>query len=127
MRVAGNSGISLHDTGRAEHAITYPADVTKTPAKIAYEIQINNLYPDPHPTGSIYNVVDAKTGAQKDNQWNKLEIAVRKDLLKVTLNGVVVAEHAPVPGRATRGPIGLQLHDQYSVAMYRNLRIRVLK
>ena len=100
-----------------------PPDFTKTPSKLGYEIQLNNQYPDKHPSGSIYTFVDAKTGVQKDNQWNKIQIESRKDMIRVRLNGVVVAEHPGDPKRPVRGPIGLQLHDQFSVVMFRNIRI----
>src|SRR5262249_33906540 len=46
-KTRGNSGVSLRDTSRAEHAIGKAPDYTKTPSKIGYEIQINNRYPDP--------------------------------------------------------------------------------
>ena len=120
----GNSGISLHDKTRAEHAIAWPPDFTKTPAKAAYEIQINNNYPDPHPTGSIYGFVDAPKDALKENQWNAMDISVRKDVIIVKLNGREVARTAPDPKRSTSGPIGLQLHDQFSVIQFKNIRLK---
>ncbi|MEZ5356924.1 MAG: DUF1080 domain-containing protein [Bryobacteraceae bacterium] len=126
LRAGGNSGISLHDPGRAEHAISSPPDYTKTPARIAYEIQLSNGYPDHNPTGSIYNLGQAKIGPQKDNQWNRLDIEVRAGLIRVKLNGVQVAEAPPDPKRASRGPIGLQLHDMFTVVQFRNIRIRPL-
>lgn len=124
LRMKGNSGISLRDPSRGKYGVINPPDFTKTPSKLGYEIQLNNQYPDPHPTGSIYTFVDAKPGAQKDNQWNKLEIESRKDMIRVRVNGTVVAEHPGDPKRPVRGPIGLQLHDQFSVVMFRNIRIR---
>ena len=124
LRMKGNSGISLRDPSRGKYGVMMPPDFTKTPSKLGYEIQLNNQYPDPHPTGSIYTFVDAKPGAQKDNQWNKLEIESRKDMIRVRVNGQLVAEHAGDPKRPVRGPIGLQLHDQFSVTMFRNIRIR---
>lgn len=124
LRVKGNSGISLRDPSRGKYGVIMPPDFTKTPSKLGYEIQLNNQYPDPHPTGSIYTFVDAKTGAQKDNEWNKLEIESRKDMIRVRVNGTVVAEHPGDPKRPLRGPVGLQLHDQFSVVMFRNIRIR---
>lgn len=120
----GNSGVSLHDKTRAAAAIAFPPDFTKTPAKIAYEIQINNNYPDPHPTGSIYGFVDAAKEPMKLHQWNTLDISVRKDVIIVKLNGVEVARTAPDPKRSTSGPIGLQLHDQFSVIHYKNIWIK---
>ena len=62
-RTNGNSGISIRDSSRAKYGITTPPDYKRTPSKIGYEIQINNRYPDPHPTGSIYGFADAKPGA----------------------------------------------------------------
>jgi hypothetical protein len=120
----GNSGISLHDQSRAAAAIAWPPDFTKTPAKSAYEVQINNNYPDPHPTGSIYGFVDAPKDALKENQWNTLDISVRKDAIVVKLNGREVARTNPDPKRSTSGPIGLQLHDQFSVIHFKNIWIK---
>ena len=125
-RTQGNSGVSLRDSSRAKYAITIPPDFTRTPSKIGYEIQINNQYPDPHPTGSIYTFVDAKVGAQKDDEWNTLDIESRNDMIRVKLNGQMVAEHPGDPKRPKTGPIGLQLHDQFSVIQFRDIRIREL-
>ncbi len=123
----GNSGISIRDTSRAAYAIEWPAKVHRTPAHIGYEIQINNNYPDKTPSGSIYKVADAKTGFQKMNEWNSFDIESRRDRIRVKLNGHLVAETPGDPKRPVTGPIGLQLHDRHSVAMFRNIRIRVLK
>lgn len=120
----GNSGISLHDKTRAAAAIAFPPDFTKTPAKTAYEIQINNNYPDPHPTGSIYGFVDAPQEALKLHQWNALDITVRKDVIVVKLNGKEVARTKPDAQRSTSGPIGLQLHDQFSVIHFKNIWLK---
>jgi hypothetical protein len=53
-----------------------------------------------------------------------MEIESRSDRISVWLNGVMVAEYAGEPGRPKVGPIGLQLHDQFTFAMFRNIRIR---
>jgi len=123
-RYGGNSGVSIRDTTRAKHGVITPPDFTRTPSKLGYEIQISNHYPDKNPTGSIYNLAIAKTGAQKDDQWNTLEIQSRKESIRVLVNGQLVAEHAGDPARPKTGPIGLQLHDQYSVVMFRNIKLR---
>ena len=123
-RTNGNSGISIRDTSRAKYGITTPPDYKKTPSKIGYEIQINNRYPDPHPTGSIYGFADAKPGSMREDDWNSLDISSRNDKISIRLNGKLVAEHAGDPARPKAGPIGLQLHDQFSVVMFRNIRIR---
>ena len=41
----------------------------------------------------------------------------------IKVNGRVVAEHAGDPQRSKVGPIGLQMHDQFSIIMFRNIRI----
>jgi len=123
IRTMGNSGVSIRDSSRAKWAITIPPDFTKTPSKIGYEIQINNRYPDPHPSGSIYGFMDAPKDAQHEDDWNVMDILSRNDKITVKLNGRVVAEHAGDPARPKTGPIGLQLHDQFQVVMFRNIRI----
>jgi hypothetical protein len=126
-KTGGNSGISLRDTTRGAHAITIPADFRKTPAKIGYEIQINNRYPDPTPTGSVYTFSKADTAAMKVDDWNTFDIEARTDVIRVKLNGKLVSEVKCDPARPLRGPIGLQLHDQFSVILFRNSRIRELR
>ena len=123
-RTMGNSGISIRDSSRGKWGVTIPPEYTRTPSKIGYEIQINNQYPDPHPTGSIYGFMDAKAGAQKDNEWNSMDIESRPEMIRVKVNGILVAEHPGDPKRPKVGPIGLQLHDQFSVIQFRNVRIR---
>ncbi len=123
-KTSGNSGVSIRDTSRARWAIVTPADFTKTPSKIGYEIQINNRYPDPHPAGSIYGFVDAPKDLTHEDDWNVLDIMSRNDKITVMLNGHLAAEHPGDPKRSKTGPIGLQLHDQFSVIMFRDIRIR---
>jgi hypothetical protein len=123
-KTTGNSGVSIRDTSRAAAAITTPPDYTHTPSKIGYEIQINNRFPDPHPSGSIYGFMDAPKDAQRDDDWNSMDILSRNDKITVKINGRVVAEHPGDPKRSKTGPIGLQMHDQFSIVMFRNIRIR---
>ena len=126
IRTTGNSGVSIRDTSRARWGVMIPVDYTKTPSKIGYEIQINNRFPDPHPSGSIYGFMDAPKDAQHDDDWNAMDISSRNDKITVKLNGRVVAEHPGDPQRSKTGPIGLQLHDQFQVVMFRNIRIAEL-
>lgn len=126
VRSPGNSGISIRDSSRGKYAVTIPPDFDRTPSKIGYEIQINGSGPSRNPTGSLYTQVVAPDGPQKDGEWNTLLIESRKNRIRVSLNGQQVAEHPGVEGRPTKGPIGLQLHDQHNVIMFRNIRIREL-
>ena len=45
-------------------------------------------------------------------------------MIRVRLNGQLVAEHPGDPKRPKTGPIGLQLHDQFNWIKFRNIRIR---
>jgi hypothetical protein len=126
-RDRGNSGISILDPTRGFYSFGKQYVRMKTPSNMGYEIQISYGYPDDYATGSIYNFVKAKPGAQKDNDWNKMTIEHRNGMVRVKLNGQLVAERARDANRASAGPIGFQLHDKYSVAMFRNPRIREFK
>lgn len=121
----GNSGISIRDSSRGEKSFGVPDQIT--PAHIGYEIQIIDEVGGKYPTGSIYTFVEAPAGIQKIGQWNSLDIESRNEMIRVRLNGRVVAEHAGDPKRSKRGPIGLQLHDRYSVILFRNLTIAEVK
>lgn len=131
----GNSGISIRDKSRAHGSIGESDEARPdlahfpktTPAHIGYEIQIIALEKTPYPTGSIYTFVPGKVGFQRPNDWNSIEIESRRDRIRIRINGEVVAEHAGDPKRSKTGPIGLQLHDQFSFVQFRNIRIRELK
>ncbi|HTP35724.1 MAG TPA: family 16 glycoside hydrolase [Candidatus Acidoferrales bacterium] len=127
----GNSGVSIRDRSRAHAAIGEPdserPDLARfpktTPAHIGYEIQILD-YDDAYPTGSIYSLVPAKRGVHRPGAWNSMDLESRTGLIRVRVNGEVVAEGPGDPQRPKTGPIGLQLHDRFSSVMFRNLRIR---
>ena len=55
-----------------------------------------------------------------------MDISSRNDKITIRLNGRVVAEHGGDPKRSKTGPIGLQMHDQFSIIMFRNVRIQEL-
>jgi hypothetical protein len=128
----GNSGVSIRDRSRAHGAIgeedsTRPdlaAFPKTTPAHIGYEIQIIDDDSEKYPTGSVYTFVPAKTGGQRHGDWNSMDIESRNAVIRVRLNGEIVAESPGDPERSKTGPIGLQLHDRFSTVMFRNLRIR---
>jgi uncharacterized protein len=127
-----NSGVSIRDRSRAHSAIgesdserpelaSYPKT---TPAHIGYEIQIVADDRESFPSGSLNTIIPAKTGAQRSGAWNSMEIESRDELIRVRINGQEVAEYRGDPARSKSGPIGLQLHDQFTMAMFRDIRIR---
>ncbi len=120
----GNSGISIRDSTRGKYAIAPEPDYEKTPAHWGYEIQIYNGIKTKYPTGSVYLFAPAEFGHEKSADWNSIDIESRNAMIRVSLNGQVVARHGGDPARPKTGPIGLQLHDRFSVMMFRNIRIR---
>ncbi len=131
-RRAANSGVSIRDKSRGHSAIgesdAERPDLARfpktTPAHIGYEIQILDEIAEKNPTGSIYDVAPSKNPPQRRGEWNVLEIESLEGMIRVRVNGQVVAESAGDPARSKTGPIGLQLHDQFTTAMFRNVRIR---
>lgn len=127
-----NSGVSIRDESRAHWVIGEPDSVWQpkntalkgSPAHVGYEIQIIDPDNDRYPSGSVYLFAAAKRGVQKSGAWNSMDIESRNDMIRVRVNGVAVAESAGDPARSKTGPIGLQLHDQFTFAMFRNIRIR---
>jgi hypothetical protein len=104
-----NSGVSIRDRSRAH---------------VGYEIRIVDDDKGKFGSGSVDAFVGAKTGIQRRGEWNSMEIESRNDTIRVRLNGQVVAEYRADPTRSKTGPIGLQLHDQFTLALFRNIRIR---
>ena len=127
-----NSGISIRDRSRAHFAIGEADSVRPelasfektTPAHIGYEIQLIDDEREKYQTGSVYTFAPAKPGLQRSAEWNSLDIESRNNRIRVSVNGQLAAEYPGEPGRSKTGPIGLQLHDQFSMMMFRNIRIR---
>lgn len=122
----GNSGIALHDPSRGRYTSGPGADLARTPSQIAYEVQIVNLDLEQDFTGSIYMVQAAREDVRNEDDWNVFDIEVRRGLIRVRLNGHLVTEGTPIPGRPESGPIGIQLHDPGSFILLRDIRIREL-
>ncbi len=124
LPIGGNSGVSIRDSSRGKQS--YGPGPNKTPAHIGYEIQLLDAPTAKNPSGSIYDVAPAPDGLQLKNDWNQMDIESRHNIIRVRLNGKLAAESPGVPERPLKGPIGLQLHDQYSWVLFRNIRIRVI-
>jgi hypothetical protein len=93
----GNSGVSIRDRSRGHGAIGEEDSVRpdlagypkSTPAHIGYEIQILD-YDAANSTGSIYELVPARTGVHRPGLWNSMDIESRASLIRVRVNGQVV-------------------------------------
>lgn len=119
----GNSGVSIRDSSRGDKS--YGPGEQITPAHVGYEIQIIDGA-EKFPAASIYSFVAAPNGLHIQERWNTLEISSRKKMIRTRLNGKPAAEFAGAPERPTKGPIGLQLHDQYSLVMFKKIMIKEL-
>ena len=127
-----NSGVSIRDQSRAHYAIGEPdsvwqpknTTVKSTPAHIGYEIQIIDSESEKYPSGSVYLFAAARRDLQKSAAWNSMDIESRNDMIRVKINGELASQHPGDPARPKTGPIGLQLHDKFTFAMFRNIRIR---
>jgi hypothetical protein len=64
-------------------------------------------------------VADAPLG-----KWNRFVITLQGDRVTIVLNEKKIIENAQLPGIASRGPIGLQHHNE--VVEFANLFIREL-
>ncbi len=128
---AGNNGLGIH------------APLEGDAAYVGKEIQILD---DGHPAyaniqpyqahGSVYGIIPAKRGyLRPTGEWNREEVEVRGDKIKVTLNGTVIVD-GDMKKASEKGTMdklnhpGLQRHSGHigflghgSVVKFRNIRI----
>jgi hypothetical protein len=135
FKTAGNSGVFIRTDN--------PRDNVQTGIEI--QVDVPRGRPDKHSVGAIYDLVPpARENAKKDD-WNKLTITARGNMLAVEMNGEKVAEmdldkwtepgknpdgsknkyKAALKDFKREGHVGLQDHG--AVVMYRNIRIKDLK
>jgi len=103
-----------------------------------YEVQILATADERHRSGCIYSLSEALADAQKPpGEWNVMDIAMRGQIVEVTLNGTLVTTFDPAgplperqfPYEPERGPrpdvgyIGLQNHDASSVVSFREVSV----
>jgi hypothetical protein len=103
--------------------------------KYGFETQVNNTHSDWKKTGSLYDVVNVKESAAKDNQWWTQHVIVKGNQVTVKIDGKTVMEYTEPadqkPGanftrKLDEGTFGLQAHDPGSVVRYKNIRVKRL-
>lgn len=103
--------------------------------KYGFETQVNNTHGDWKKTGSIYDIVNVRESAAKDNEWWTQHIIVNGDHVTVKVNGKTVADYTEPPGtkpgkdftrKLDEGTFALQAHDPKSVIFYKNIRVKRL-
>ena len=103
--------------------------------KAGFETQVNNTHGDWKKTGSLYDVVNVKESAAKDNTWWTQHVIVKGNQVTVRIDGKTVMEYAEpadykpgkdFPRKLGEGTFALQAHDPKSVVRYRNIRVKRL-
>jgi hypothetical protein len=103
--------------------------------KYGFETQVNNTHGDWKKTGSIYDVVNVRESAAKDNEWWTQTVIVQGNRIQVKVNDKVVADYTEPadkkPGadftrKIDEGTFALQAHDPKSVVRFKNLRVKRL-
>ena len=119
-----NSGIYFHTQYQEEG---WP--------KKGYEAQINNSFPDPRRTGSLYGIDDVKEPPVKDNEWFKYSIKVEGKRIIIRLNDKHVVDYTepenPRPyqdrqRKIDQGTFALQAHPDSGKTYFRSVRVRRL-
>jgi hypothetical protein len=101
---AGNSGILLRGSEEAQLNICcYPVGSGEI---TAYRTN-KQLAPEIRAACTPQERADAPLG-----QWNRFVITMKGDRVSVQLNGKTIIDDAQLPGVASRGPIGLQHHNE---------------
>jgi len=103
--------------------------------KVGFETQVNNTHKDWKKTGSLYDVVNVKDSAAKDNQWWTQHIIVNGNQITVKIDGKTVMEYTEPEGqkpgatftrKIDEGTFALQAHDPNSIVRYKNIRVKRL-
>lgn len=124
VRRGGNSGISIRDKSRGHYVVSPNWDGSRSPARIAYEIQLLGMHDESWPTGSIYLFSKSDASLSRLDDWNSILIEARERGIRVFVNGALAASTGGDAKRPLDGPIGIQLHDASSVVMIRGLQLR---
>lgn len=113
---AGNSGILLRGNEDAQINICcYPVGSGEITA-----FRTNKQLP-----AAVRAAVTPKERADAPlGKWNRFHITMRGDRVSIVLNGKPIIQDAQLPGVPSRGPIGLQHHNE--VVEFANLFIREL-
>jgi formylglycine-generating enzyme required for sulfatase activity/serine/threonine protein kinase len=107
---SGNSGVPVR--------VELPSQMPRQ----HYEVDVSNSSNPMEASGAIMFIKPPTARAQKDDDWNDLEITADGQNYRILINGVVVNEF--IGNKSTRGHIGLQIG--VSTVQYRNIRIKEL-
>jgi hypothetical protein len=91
-----------------------------------YETQVENTSSDPQRTGSLYGFCKvAEQLVQDDTWWTQHVIAIGNRII-VKVNDKIVVDYVDEKNTYKFGHLALQQHNEGSVVMYKNLKVRPL-
>ena len=99
------------------------------------EVQVNSTaegegnYRERKKVGSLYGLRNVYKAFARDDEWNMLQVTVRRPQVQIRLNGILLVDYVE-PAFAERklgeGTFALQCHDPGSKAFYRKIAVRRL-
>jgi hypothetical protein len=128
-RPGANSGISFHS-----------AFLASTSPKKGFEVQIVNPVTGASTsrerklTGSLYALRNVHQALVNDNEWFRVQIAVRGKNIQIRINGILTVDYTepdtplnPASGRViSDGLFALECHDPGTLVHFRNIHVRPL-
>ena len=113
---------------KSNSGIFFRSATEKNPAFTGYEMQIYDAHdrePSKSGPGALYDLVaPTKNPIRQAGQWNSITLTAKGKLITVEMNGEKIVQTEQ--SRSMIGYIGLQNHDERSVAKFKNIRIEEL-
>lgn len=91
-----------------------------------YEAQVNNSYPDPQKTGSLYNFHKITESPARDNEWWTQHVVAIGNRIIVKVNDKIVTDYVDEKNTYKSGHLAFQQHDPGSYVEYRNVMVKRL-
>ncbi len=91
-----------------------------------YETQVENTSPDPQKTGSLYGFSKVTEQLVADDTWWTQHVVAIGNRIIVKINDKIVTDYVDVKNTYKSGYLALQQHNDGSVVMYKNLKVRPL-
>jgi hypothetical protein len=91
-----------------------------------YEAQVENTSPDPQKTGSLYNFSKVTEQLVQDDCWWTQHIIAIGNHIIIKVNDKVVVDFIDEKNTFRSGYLALQQHNEGSVVMYKNVRVKPL-
>ena len=91
-----------------------------------YEAQIENTSSDPQRTGSLYNLSKVTEQLIPDDTWWTQHVIAIGNRIVIRVNDKTVVDFVDTKNTYTSGHLALQQHNDGSIVMFRNVKVRAL-